>query len=131
MGAKPNYFTHRLRALSGDFGRQVLGDREVKTLLTVLSIEDGPQALSEKLVVDLGYGDQHMKKAFEGRGANYRGIDINDCNLETEKFPIHDETCHIAVSMAIIEPLRDPGHFLAEINRVLSWGGLVDGNPSQ
>lgn len=125
MSTKDNYFTHRIRELSSDPSRKMMGEREVKTLLTVLDIADGPQALSGKCIVDLGCGDQHLREAFEERSASYQGIDINQCNIETDVFPIQDGTVDIAVSMAVIEHLRDPGHFLAEIKRVLKHGGAL------
>lgn len=125
MSTKYNYFSHRIRELSSDPSRKMMGEREVKTLLTVLDIADGPQALSGKCIVDLGCGDQHLREAFEERSASYQGIDINQCNIETDVFPIQDGTVDIAVSMAVIEHLRDPGHFLAEIKRVLKRGGAL------
>lgn len=125
MHNKINYFTHRVRALEQDHERGVLGEREVKTLLTVLDIEDDPQSLGGKFIVDLGCGDQHLRKSFESRGARYQGIDVQDCNLEIDPLPIGNGTVDIVVSMAVLEHLRDPGHFLAEIKRVLKHGGVL------
>jgi len=119
---KENYFSHRLKNIERD-GRELLGEREVQTLMTVLGLEAGQSALSGKQVVDLGCGDQHLKKPFEKQGANYRGIDIDECNLEVEAFPLEDETYDIAVSMAVIEHLRDPGHFYLRSNGFSSLGG--------
>ena len=121
---KENYFFHRLENIERA-GRMYLGEREVQTLITVLGLTDGQVALSGKQVVDLGCGDQHLKEPFEKQGANYRGIDIDDCNLEVEAFPFQDESCDIAVSMAVIEHLRDPGHFLSEIRRILRPGAVL------
>jgi len=121
---KRNYFSYRLKNIERD-GREVLGEREVRTLMTVLGLGEGQSALSGKKVVDLGCGDQHLKKPFERQGATYRGIDIHECNLEVEIFPLQDESCDIAVSMAVIEHLRDPGHFFSEIKRILKPGGVL------
>ena len=68
---------------------------------------------------------QHLRAAFELRGANYQGIDINDCNIETDSLPIPSEKVDIVVAMAVIEHLRDPGHFLDEIKRILRHGGAL------
>jgi 2-polyprenyl-3-methyl-5-hydroxy-6-metoxy-1,4-benzoquinol methylase len=125
MNSKVNYFTHRLRTLANDPSRKFLGEREVKTLLTVLDIEDTSKSLDGRNVIDLGCGDQHLRDAFESRGALYRGIDINECNLETDNFPIQSESIDVAVSMAVVEHIHDPGHFLAEITRVLKAGGVL------
>ena len=119
-----SYFSHRIQKLQND-QRDVLGEREVKTLTTVLGLDDDQNALSGMRVVDLGCGDQHLRLPFEKRGASYRGIDINDCNLEIETFPLEDEAYDIAVSMAVIEHLRDPGHFLHEIRRILKPAGVL------
>lgn len=125
MSSKVNYFTHRARALEDDSSRSILGEREVKTLLTVLEIQDGPKSLNGKFIADLGCGDQHLRAAFQSRGASYQGIDINDCDIETDSLPIPSETVDIVAAMAVIEHLRDPGHFLAEIKRVLKHGGAL------
>lgn len=105
--------------------RRVWGEREVSTLLTVLNIADRRDALDGKFIVDLGCGDEHMKEALECRGAIYRGIDVNDCDLETESIPIIDEACDIVVSMALIEHLKDAGNFLSEVRRILKPGGVL------
>jgi len=125
MSSKVNYFTHRVRTLEDDSSRSILGEREVKTLLTVLDIQDGPKSLNGKSIADLGCGDQHLRAAFELRGAIYQGIDINDCNIETDSLPIPSEKIDIVVAMAVIEHLRDPGHFLDEIKRILRHGGAL------
>lgn len=119
---KKNYFSHRLGQIVGDSKRSVLGEREIQTLLTVLGVADTRMAFSGMKVVDLGCGDQYLKDPFEKRGSSYSGIDIKDCNLETERFPYDDGAIDIAVSMAVIEHLRDPGHFLSEIKRILKVG---------
>lgn len=125
MSTKVNYFNHRIRALKSESSRRVLGEREVKTLLTVLNIEDGLKSLNRKSIADLGCGDQHLREAFESRGACYQGIDIIDCNLETDQCPIRSNSVDIMVALAVIEHLRDPGHFLAEIKRILRHGGAL------
>lgn len=121
---RKNYFSHRLKNIELD-GRGILGEREVQTLMIVLGLRDGQLAFSGKQVVDLGCGDQHLKKPLEKQGASYRGIDIDECNLEVEIFPIEDETCDVVISMAVIEHLKDPGHFLSEVMRILKPGGVL------
>lgn len=121
---KENYFSHRIRMLNNE-NRKILGEREVKTLLTVLDIEDHQLSLDGKRILDLGCGDQHLSEPIRARGAHYRGIDIKECNLEIEKFPLADKSFDIAISLALIEHLFDPGHFFAEINRVLKPGGVL------
>lgn len=105
--------------------RNPLGEREIKTLLTVLGIEDGPRCLTGKIIVDLGCGDRFLKKPIENRGAIYRGLDINECDLETEALPMQDCGSDIAICLALLEHLKDPGHFLTEVKRILKPGGAL------
>ena len=105
--------------------RANLGDREVITLLSMLGADLNSDYFTGKSVCDLGCGDQYISKAFEKRGAIYRGLDINQCDLEKEVFPVEEKSVDIAVCLALIEHLTDPGHFLAEIKRILRPGGLL------
>ena len=122
---KQGYFEHRNQTLSLRNGRQLLGEREVKTLQAMLQIPDKEGFQKGKAVLDLGCGDQYIRKAFEDRGATYRGLDIDECNLEAQAFPVLSDSQDIAVCLALIEHMHDPGHFLAETLRVLKTGGLL------
>ncbi len=122
---KAGYFNTRNASLAGRTDRQALGEREIQTLLAMLRANNVPGVLEKKSVVDLGCGDQYIRKAFEDRGAFYRGVDIDECNLETESFPLDEQSSDIAVCLALIEHLTDPGHFLAETKRILKPGGLL------
>ena len=122
---KQCYFKHRNERLSVHDDRNQLGEREVKTLLAMLQVPADSSFLNGKAVVDLGCGDQYIRKAFEDRGATYRGVDIDECNLEVQSFPVEDNSHDVAVCLALIEHLQDPGHFLAETLRVLKPGGLL------
>lgn len=121
---KQKYFKYRNKTLSMDRERNQLGQREVETLAAMLEVHANGGFFNGKCVVDLGCGDQYIRNAFEDRGATYRGIDIDDCNLEKQSFPFEDRSQDIAVCLALIEHLQDPGHFLAEILRILKPGGL-------
>ena len=85
---KIGYFNLRLRALKSQDNRRFLGEREVETLKRVLSNDPKFISFADQHVVDLGCGDQYLKQAFEDCGANYRGIDIDECNLEFQSFPL-------------------------------------------
>lgn len=125
MSNKHDYFSHRINALMLDADRSYLGEREIATLLTVLESENDPQGLDGKNIVDLGCGDRHLRASIEARGAVYRGIDIDECNLEIDAFPFSDDFFDIAISLSVIEHLYDPGHFLTETKRILKPGGLL------
>lgn len=122
---KQNYFKHRNQTLSVRNDRHLLGEREVKTLQAMLQTPDKEGFFQGKAVVDLGCGDQYIRQAFENRGSTYRGVDINECNLEAQDFPVLSNSQDIAVCLAIIEHMHDPGHFLAETLRVLKTDGLL------
>ncbi len=123
---KNDYFKHRNKTLSTHPDRAAMGEREIVTLLTMLG-SDGESsfALKGKSIIDLGCGDQYLKSAVEDRGAAYRGIDIDECNLEFQDFPAETNSYDVAVCLALIEHLRDPGHFLKETKRILKPGGAV------
>ena len=122
---KQGYFNYRNQTLSVCNARSQLAEREVKTLFAMLQVGAGEDFLDGKAVLDLGCGDQFLKKVFEDRGSTYRGIDVDECNLEEQVFPVESGSQDIAVSLALIEHLQDPGHFLEETLRVLKPGGLL------
>ena len=122
---KHNYLDYRNQRLASHSERNVLGEREVQTLLTILHSYHDNITFKDKMILDLGCGDQYVRQSFEYRGANYLGLDINICNFETDHFPLKDNTCDIAFSLALLEHLHDPGLFLSEIRRVLKPNGLV------
>jgi 2-polyprenyl-3-methyl-5-hydroxy-6-metoxy-1,4-benzoquinol methylase len=122
---KERYFKTRNTRLAAQTGREALGEREVQTLLSMLGADTNAGFLAGKSVSDLGSGDQYIRKAFEVRGASYRGIDIGECNLETEDFPLEEQSTDIAVCLALIEHLADPGQFLTEVIRILKPGGIL------
>ena len=124
---RKNYFNIRNNRLSGDIRtrRELLGEREVVTLLAMLSEDTASNYFAGKSIVDLGCGDQYIRKSLVAKGALYRGLDINECDLEKETFPIKDHSVDIAISLALLEHLTDPGNFLAEVNRILKPGGLL------
>lgn len=97
----------------------------MRTLLTLLNIPDHDEALEGQTVVDIGCGDQYIRKPLEQRGALYRGVDVDECDLVSEPLPLPDEACEVAVSLALIEHLADPTNFLVEVQRVLKPGGML------
>ena len=125
MNNKQNYFTFRNKELQQQSNRKQLGDREVITLLTVLDIQDTPNSLLGKTIVDLGSGDQHLRDSLESRGATYIGIDIDVCNLEIDKIPLSSNGVDIAIGLSLIEHLHDPSNFLSEVKRILKPGGAL------
>lgn len=126
-----SYFRYRNAALGSTLSSQIsdqrneLGKREVETLLILINPAEKKNFLSGKVVVDLGCGDQYLKKPFEDYGSIYTGIDIDKCNLETDRFPMPSNSVDIAISLALVEHIFNPDHFFDEVQRVLVPGGLL------
>ena len=100
------------------------GHREVQTL-KLLAQEIGFTASSRPVLMDLGCADKYLEPATKYEGWNYIGLDYKDTDFEIEKFPIESDSIDIAVSLAVIEHLRDPENFIREIFRCLKPGGLI------
>lgn len=104
--------------------RQQLGHREVHTL-KLLADELGFRAGPEATLLDLGCADQFLKPACEAQGWNYLGLDYADVDFEIGRLPVEENSIDIAISLAVIEHLREPENFISEIFRCLKPGGLI------
>ena len=125
QNGRQNYFQYRLRQLATNNSRELLGEREIITLVTNLGLEDGFEVFSEKTIVDLGCGDQYIKSSIQSRGGHYIGLDIDDCDFENESISLSDDSVDFAISLALIEHLYDPSNFLSECQRILKPGGTL------
>jgi 2-polyprenyl-3-methyl-5-hydroxy-6-metoxy-1,4-benzoquinol methylase len=127
--SKLNYFHHRGKALSKDFGRTQLGFREITTLMTLISTFDEKISLEKSLrgksIIDLGCGDRYIEDAVLSSGGFYSGFDISDADFERDKIPVKANSYDIVICLALIEHLANPNFFISEIKRVLKPGGLV------
>jgi predicted TPR repeat methyltransferase len=85
---KTGYFKSRNASLAMRSDRHEMGQREARTLAAMLQANGDEHFFGSKSIIDLGCGDQYLRQAFEDRAAFYRGIDIGECNLETEEFPL-------------------------------------------
>lgn len=85
-------------------------------------------------VVDLGAGEAPYRTFFVAHAASYRTVDwansqhrivvdvIADLNAP---LPLADSSADVAVSISVLEHLRRPDRFLAEVARVLRPGGRL------
>jgi len=104
--------------------RMLLANRELKTVELLLK-EKGRALPEAGAFLDLGCGDRFLSPAVQKRRLSYIGLDADRLNFESDQFPLEDQSIEIAVSLAVIEHLRDPSRFLSEIYRCLKPGGAV------
>lgn len=100
------------------------GQREVLTL-KLLANEIGFTEKNNLSILDLGCADQYLRPASESQGWIYNGLDYCDVDFETGSLPFGNDSIDIAISLAVIEHLRDSEKFLSEIFRCLKPGGLI------
>ncbi len=123
---KINYFKNRNQFFLNWNARDLLGLREILTIITLLNkFNNQSKDLKEidffkgKRILDIGCGDKFLKNSIERYGGVYTGIDIDDCNLEHEKIDFEDKYFDMVICLALIEHLFDPGNLLQEIKRIL------------
>lgn len=102
--------------------RLVLGQREIQTL-KLLAAEIGCESSPKNMLLDLGCADRFLEPACKSERWTYRGLDYTDVNFEVDTFPVEDNSVDFAVSLAVIEHLRDPESFISEVYRCLKPGG--------
>ena len=117
------YFEHR-KALNKNIERDSLGYREVETLKKVSSLA-GYNFPNNGKLIDLGCNDKHNKKAVEDSGLEYIGVDIDTCNFNVDDLPFDDNSIDVAISLAVIEHIKDIDFYISQIKRVLKPGGLI------
>lgn len=115
------YFEKRISRIDSE--RNHLALRELQTLDTIRRISSLNAPI--RSVLDLGCGDKFLEQPFRQRSINYTGLDVKDCNFDTEDFPYPDNTFDLIISLAVIEHLANPIKALAECRRVLSHGGIL------
>jgi len=120
---KESYLNARTM-LSLDAERLLLGQREIQTI-KILAQEIGYKTWSNTVLLDLGCSDRYIEPTCKDEGWIYQGLDYTDLNFETDPFPIKDNSVDLAVSLAVIEHIRDPDSFISEVYRCLKPGGVI------
>jgi SAM-dependent methyltransferase len=121
---KSAYLEARTSEISLTEDRVNLGNREIitlKMLANELAFSPKPGAK----ILDLGCADKYIEPACKDQGWNYTGLDYQDVDFEDERLPVESNSIDIAISLAVIEHLKDPQNFLSEIHRCLKPGGLI------
>ncbi len=127
-----NYFYTRLKELVKNSDRDLLGERELKTFMTLITKKRNSlfginkiNPFKNKNIVDLGCGDQYLRKSFEKYGGNYSGIDVNTCDFNHDRLPFERNSQDFVIFLAVIEHLKDPNNILNEIKRILNSKGIL------
>ena len=121
---KTEYFSARNNARKND-KLEVLGDREIETLINIINLHDADYEFNEKVFVDVGCGDAYLKKPVEQNSMKYLGFDIEECDLISDQMPLSSESSDIIACYSVIEHLNDPSNLLNEALRVLKPGGYL------
>lgn len=121
---KTAYQNSKMASENNTAERLVLGQREIQTL-KLLAAEIGYESSPQNMLLDLGCADRFLEPACRSESWMYRGLDYTDVNFEVDTFPVEDNSVDFAVSLAVIEHLRDPENFISEVYRCLKPGGVV------
>lgn len=79
-------------------------------------------------VLEIGSGNQWMKRHIEQEGGSYTGIDITravkpGAVMAAERLGIRSESHDVAISVAVLEHVEEPVKVMEEAYRVLKGGG--------
>jgi SAM-dependent methyltransferase len=110
--------------IGADPERMRIARRELNTLVSLMNLVHRP-CPSTGLFLDLGCGDRYLQTAVNEHGLDYKGLDIDTVDFECEPLPLASGSVDCAVSLAVIEHLRDPSYFMSEVFRCLKPGGVV------
>ena len=76
-------------------------------------------------ILDVGCGSGHLVRACRIKGYDTEGIDIDQCNFETDSLPYKDKTFNLIICNAVIEHISNPINIMKEMNRVLKERGIL------
>jgi len=105
-------------------GNHPLWEREWVTFENFLRW-NGLSFPAKSSILDAGCGNRGLEQGALARGFTYTGLDIEDADFDTDDLPLDDATIDVAFSLATLEHLFRPEHFLSEVRRSLKPGGLM------
>ena len=105
---------------------KVLAKRELDTLDIIKRLSSLQNFFSwnNSAVLDLGAGDQFLRNAVEGRGANYTPVDYEDADFSKDKLPFKNNSFDLIISLAVIEHIENVSNYMEQAFRVLKPNGL-------
>ncbi|RMD84792.1 MAG: SAM-dependent methyltransferase [Candidatus Dadabacteria bacterium] len=103
----------------------------IPTHLTREQVAHIPEARRRTLALDLGCGSGLHRPVLEGLGYTYYGLDYEGDGAmdlaDAHALPCRNNSFDLALSIAVLEHLRDPTRAMQELHRVLKPGALFIG----
>jgi SAM-dependent methyltransferase len=124
MKIKNAYQDSKINSGKLSLERKILGEREINTFKILLKLIGYTPKINSRFL-DLGCADQFLEPSCLLEKWEYVGLDYREVNFEFDLFPIENNSIDFAVSLAVIEHLKEPEIFLNEIFRCLKPGGII------
>ena len=105
--------------------RDHLSSRELTTFKFLIKEFYNHHDFKNKKVLEIGCGDRILQKFFEEQGMEYFGVDIEECNLETDNLNFNENSFDFIISLAVIEHIQNPHNFFKNAMRCLKGNGLI------
>ena len=105
--------------------RDYLSSREILTFKFLIKEFYNNSEFKNKKILEIGCGDRILQKFFEKEGMEYFGVDIEQCNLETDNLNFDENYFFFIISLAVVEHIQNPDNFFQNAMRCLKKDGLI------
>ena len=104
----------------------LLAERELETfdIIARLARLDEFFSWENSSILDLGSGDQFLRKGINLRGAKYTPVDYGDADFNKDILPFKNNSFDLILCLAVIEHIENVDNFMEQAFRVLKPGGL-------
>ena len=105
----------------------LLAERELETFDIVkrLASLDNFFSWKNSSILDLGSGDQFLRKGIEDRNAEYTSVDYDDADFNKDRLPFKNSSFDLIICLAVIEHIENVNNFMEQAFRVLKPNGLL------
>ena len=128
MDLRKSYFTKRNEfCKDNELDRvNLLAERELETFDIVkrLASLDNFFSWKNSSILDLGSGDQFLRKGIEYRNAEYTSVDYDDADFNKDRLPFKNNSFDLIICLAVIEHVENVNNFMEQAFRVLKPNGL-------